>query len=230
MDRIEKHLARETDDLRDAIKQFDAGNTDKAYAMSGCVYKLVDDSGQNRSLATQCKIKGALKFVATPRKGWANIGFPTLQVSFNKGLVGGVFVTSIPMDLGGPELNFKKWWGQKLIGRETGKTMKRGDFVLVMRNQDGGAHVDEKIKNDIYNKLLENGMTGVRYYETEKGIFLEIDGIPEPKIYVQNEVRRKGDPLPQIKSGPFTLRHVVPVLMRQVAGELLTALERHNRM
>jgi hypothetical protein len=53
---------------------------------------------------------------------------------------------------------FQEWWDQTILWIPEGSSLSRGDIVMAMANQDGGAHVDEAL--DAYYDALrrENAM------------------------------------------------------------------------
>jgi hypothetical protein len=59
-------------------------------------------------------------------------------------------------------LPFSKWWEKVVIADYTKRTITRRQLVLFVSNQDGGAHVDEKLDR-IYYELKNNQILGYTY-------------------------------------------------------------------
>ena len=56
----------------------------------------------------------------------------------------------------------KKWWNQIVLIDNQKNCFSRSDIILLVCDQDGGAHVDPKIQADYHNLTRENGIS----YET----------------------------------------------------------------
>lgn len=52
---------------------------------------------------------------------------------------------------------FKEWWNHPLIETSEGRLFNRKNLILIMANQDGGAHVDPKLDKD-YNYLCTDNL------------------------------------------------------------------------
>lgn len=67
---------------------------------------------------------------------------------------------------------FKPWWTDLLVQSIEGKFFSRKNLVLIMANQDGGAHVDAKLDTD-YNNLCSD------FLGTSIGEYYSHEGMPE---------------------------------------------------
>lgn len=107
---------------------------------------------------------------------------------------------------------FDKWWRSDLVEGPNHRTFSREKLVLVMANQDGGAHVDGELDRD-YAALSENG-------DIERG-FVTFIGQQSP--LTQEEFLTK----------PWSeIEHLIPPLrfnrayaaVRQIAHEVILTL------
>jgi hypothetical protein len=100
---------------------------------------------------------------------------------------------------------FSTWWSTPLVEASSGKQFSRKDLVLIMANQDGGAHVDPQIDADYADLVVD--FLGVEILVGE-----ECDGV---------DVYGTG-PLP----GGQMQGNVAAASVRQIAYELFETLER----
>jgi hypothetical protein len=68
-------------------------------------------------------------------------------------------------------LSFSKWWEEEIFRIPSGQKLSRKNLVFAMRSQDGGAHVDEEIRDADYAILRSYNdprMTRSKYRPGEK--------------------------------------------------------------
>lgn len=57
-------------------------------------------------------------------------------------------------------LNFGEWWAEHVFTTWDGDVICRGDLVKILRDKDGGSHIDSKIDNKAYNILAKDAIPG----------------------------------------------------------------------
>lgn len=103
---------------------------------------------------------------------------------------------------------FEPWWTTPLVESSTGKYFSRKDLVLIMANQDGGAHVDSGLDQD-YDALTKD-VLGVWY----------ADGLSREEALALLHAD------PDSREGLKTLKgNVAAASVRQIAYEVLLSLD-----
>jgi len=77
-------------------------------------------------------------------------------------------------------ISFDAWWSEPVLEQWSGFNLTRKDLVLTIRNQDGGAHVDDGIKNISYSDFLRHGDPFVRVVDGGMAMGPNIDLVGEP--------------------------------------------------
>jgi hypothetical protein len=153
--------------LRSSCENYDKGNLWEAKRIAGVISILLFDGGKNsKSLLGQMSLKNDLLLISS-----ATV-FPededTILVSFTanrltviemgSGIAGYVPKCSLPPD----PLNFNRWlkfedwWIEIVFGGPNGNSLDRKTVIQTLRDQDGGAHVDEGNTNqDYYSAKLK---------------------------------------------------------------------------
>jgi hypothetical protein len=144
--------------LRRSINTFDDGYNDEALRLAVTLRVLFHDTKQSVSLLRHLKKKGSLKLISTfiskndielpPTINWHTV-LP-LMVSGDK--------VKAPAEEWKIRSNliFEEWWNEK-IWVEGQQALSRRDIVLSAANQDGGAHVANKL--DTKTKKMKTGPT-----------------------------------------------------------------------
>jgi len=139
-------LAEQIGFLKSSADAFDSGNESEAKRLAVTLRTLLHDRGNtSKSLLGQLGMKGVdfLQSAKPHRDGSA--------FSYH-GLIG----TQVGPDSGGyfavlddanstSRVPFDQWWEMVIFRDKAGRTLTRKDLVLVVANQDGGAHVDEEL-------------------------------------------------------------------------------------
>lgn len=158
---------RQVRNFRRSIASFDDGHIEEAERLATSLYTLFFDGGSNaKSAAKLAGVKDNLRFPDSrfpqPKEPYAvRIGPPLCVIG-----LGGRYwprnharvQESIFEDA--PEysrLPFKKWWEQVVYSTDSGRELSRKNLVFSMRTQDGGAHIDKKLKNEAYHWLSAYG-------------------------------------------------------------------------
>lgn len=164
-------VARSDDDIQTAIRRslrmlarsadaWDTGeDDDEVPRMALEMRKLVHDSGQSKSLCGQVGIKNMdfLDTAMTDRKGLA--WPPILRMT-----IGGPRSFDAPLDdalqhpfRSNELVGFSEWWDDVMVN-DPDPGMTRGDIVLAVANQDGGAHDDPKLSEPYYGVSRANAL------------------------------------------------------------------------
>lgn len=138
---------------------YDKGNTWEAMRLATCVHTILHDSRSIISIATQLGIKGALRFVsyAAPRaKGSIFRHEPLVFLRFGPGNE----AKYLPHLNNGPiqpkSVQFHTWWeDEEIIYDPDSLWLNRRRLVFSMRNQDGGAHLDNELTDQAYIRVKQ---------------------------------------------------------------------------
>ncbi|OXD04570.1 hypothetical protein CA165_23355 [Vibrio parahaemolyticus] len=155
---LNEQLETQVSFLRRSAKTFDDGYKDEALRLAVTLRVLFHDTKQSVSLLRHLKKKGSLSLISTftsqnDRALPKNINWHTvvpLMVSGNK--------VKAPVEEWKVRSNlpFEEWWNEK-IWVEGQQALSRRDVVLSAANQDGGAHVANKLDNK--TKKMKAGPT-----------------------------------------------------------------------
>ncbi len=143
---IERKFDNQIAALRSSAKAFDDGEHWEAERMSAAIQTLCHNHGQSVGLISQLG-RDSQKFLDS------SIQWDPFNKHAHSTLI------SITIGSGGPKwiaeldgrpmwfVDFDHWWTGAVItdGFDKGNTMSRRDLVGIMRNQDGGGHVDPMI-------------------------------------------------------------------------------------
>lgn len=226
MKRIEQHYQRLIRDLNDFSKEYEDGRWSRAYQLCTTIYQLVYHGGKNTAVANSLGLLRGENF-PNPQRGWVNFGFPTLKISLSAtpaqnrfGAVGVVNSDS--------RVNFQTWWKKTPIINLHGQLkLSRMDFIRTMRNQDGGGHVDQNIKDRNYEMLLLGAFPNIRYFITTRGIRFEVQ-MPQGNVGSLHVLSQKPHMLemsPSDISGPHEFKDIELEICYQIALELLSVLK-----
>lgn len=162
---IEEKLKEQIQLLQLAAENYDKGVEIAAQNMATALRVLVHDTPKSMSILSIYKIKSNTPFF--------NTAFPYSPTNLltHNGLVGMKFESEedgskgvyMPHFGGLPEnryCGFNAWWEDDIVIKDKkARTFSRKDLVLYVANKDGGAHVDEKIKEE-YSDLKYNNSIG----------------------------------------------------------------------
>ncbi|MGR2952569.1 hypothetical protein ABMY23_23210 [Vibrio vulnificus] len=144
--------------LRRSVKTFDEGYKDEALRLAVTLRVLFHDTSQSVSLLRHLKKKGSLNLIST----FTSQNDIALPKNINWHTVLPIMVSGNQVRAPGEEwkvrsnLPFEKWWNEK-IWVEGYQALSRRDIVLSAANQDGGAHVANKLDNK--TKKMKEGPT-----------------------------------------------------------------------
>lgn len=164
--RPKKHLERKYMELLDAMvvscRAYDQGFLGEAVRLAACLHIALYDGGQNKSALDQLGGKDKITFrnsAVAMIPGNLLSEMPMVQT-----ILGGDPQKSYqPIYDQGPfgwidRKPFHDWWNQPVLKTRQGNLLTRGDLIRLMRDQDGGAHLDHKLDETYADLTLNNGM------------------------------------------------------------------------
>jgi hypothetical protein len=145
---------------------YDAGDHSEALRLATVVYNLVHDSGGIRSIMGLLGIKDTHMFLATNVTDGAKLPAIvhrfTPLVEFERKSIRPHFVPLVtyfqnrnsyfPVR----DLSFDAWWNKDIIFLEGPHRMTRRQLVFALRNQEGGSHYDEEVRNPNFHPLKQS--------------------------------------------------------------------------
>ena len=173
--------------LHASCMAYDQGHHWEALRMATAVYTLVHDHGTNRSILSQLKLKDKVTYgssigpINPEHIARANMFTPLVH------LYRGEFRPLVQIGLAEGEesmsvrfLSFEEWWQREIIFKNYTATLTRRQLVLSLRNQEGGGHFDEELRNPNYVALRcclylyryserdDQGRLGPRHHEADR--------------------------------------------------------------
>jgi len=147
--------------LERSCRDFDEGHTAEYRRIALAIRILVYSSASSHSLIGQLDMADApLASYATPAHPGNLVAWHPL-VMMRISNAGAAFVPVL--DQGPPHkgkwLPFSDWWHEEVFRSPEGVVLTRGDFVTIVANQDGGAHVDPEL-DERYHKLAHENLAG----------------------------------------------------------------------
>lgn len=168
--------------LATAVRGYQAGNLWDIPTVAVCVANLVYSKGQPNSRRATVSIldhlgqKDAIAFMSTgyvDRDGNLVATYPLVENHFENHKMRFVPKHMSPnwKSSSMEGYNFEAWWGRMPIYKSPGyvvlpdgyseshraSILTRSDVILTVRDQDGGAHYDAELRNDLYAKLKNEG-------------------------------------------------------------------------
>jgi hypothetical protein len=158
---LEAKLAEQLDFLTTSADRFDRGATAEAKRLALAIRILVYDYRQSRSVLGQLGRKGVKFFDSAGEYDSGNIADHWGLVLMAVG--GGLPSYVAPLDdlpTGqGVWTDFDSWWGKVVFRDAQKREITRGELVLAVANQDGGAHVDPSLR-EVYAALSRQNSLG----------------------------------------------------------------------
>jgi hypothetical protein len=161
---FEQHLMEQMSFLRRSARDFDAGDESEAKRLALHVRTLVYDSRKSKSLLGQLGLKDSIRFEDTTIRrvelppGFTELplgsivldsGITVTQMKFVGPYAGVAFAApldDVAPERIGPPVQFEQWWEPVILTDTQGNVFSRKSFVLVLANEDGGAHVDPELQ------------------------------------------------------------------------------------
>jgi hypothetical protein len=163
--RLRRKLKEQLGFLRRSARDFDGGHEDEALRLATTMRVLFHDTRVSTSVLTHLSMCNKT-MLATPRTNFADWrDFLNVRINLN---------SPEPMTLL-PKLGdqfvpvpFATWWESDSVTNAAGTSVSRKQIILGAANQDGGAHVDDQLR-EFYEHLIAGeyslGITGNLTYE-----------------------------------------------------------------
>jgi hypothetical protein len=161
---LEEALGRQIGHLRRSCASYDAGELSEGERLAATCYILLHDGvGRQKSLLGQLGLKSKMRFVdsdqiaALKRNGLptdplSSIGLPLVSIHLMENSALYVpFLGSTPFQ--SEAVTFSHWWEGEIYKNASGVTLTRKNLVFFLRSQDGGAHVDDHLRDEAYKWL-----------------------------------------------------------------------------
>lgn len=164
--------------LRRSAEAYDDGDITEAQRLAVTIRVLVNDTRTQTSLFKHLGVKGRLLFTDTHVRSPG--GLPKGAIILHAGLaqvqmpIGGDVTFAPPLgnlspERTGPPMPFGKWWGNMLVKDLHGESFSRSDFVLSVADQDGGAHIDRRLRPK-YAALTRGNSMGLSGSSADGGV------------------------------------------------------------
>jgi len=141
-------LAEQLRFLRASARAFDAGDESEAKRLSAVIRVLVHDRGSNKSLLGQLGLLGIGFFDTARYINPRNLSTEWAIVLARFSASGIRYIAPLddsPRGVGHP-VEFPAWWHKAIFRGEDRGEITRHDLVLSMAENDGGVHVDPKLR------------------------------------------------------------------------------------
>ncbi|WFD08762.1 hypothetical protein [Tepidibacter hydrothermalis] len=158
-----EHLEEQIEFLESSAKLFDEGKIAESKRIATTIRVLLHDTKNSTSLLQLLdKKENMLFFDSSEIYNPKNIAgqYCLLDISMNPSHIG--FVPRMYIGPTTPKKCFDDWWNEIVISTTSdffkGDKFSRKDIILALSNKDGGAHVDQKLKEDYFKLTRENSM------------------------------------------------------------------------
>lgn len=158
---IRRALGNQISAIRSSCEAFDRGERWEAPRIAVAISMICHHTRRSVSLLQHLQLEDRIKFISTVSEPISNTNLCESHplVGIEIGLSHGETWPAFEGPPGGEwnpifhrECNFEKWWKHEIIaaGRLGSWSLTRHGLIQSMRDQDGGAHVDEKLSNEAY--------------------------------------------------------------------------------
>jgi hypothetical protein len=144
--------------LRKSCNAYDSGDMAEAKRIAAALRTFLHDTRKSRSLLQQLGMKDILFFDTAQDIDERNL-LPTFGLVFVASTPsGGSYIPPLNLPLARQVwmLPFDHWWSKVVVRVPNELDLRRSDLVLMMANQDGGAHVDASIDERYYKLTREH--------------------------------------------------------------------------
>ena len=157
---LAKHLTEQIGFLQSSAKLYDLGNETEAKRMAVTLRVLLHDTKASSSLLGQMHLKRKMQFVSTAQKyDPTNLLSQQCLIKFE---LGGNTARYVPLFENGDRyrlLSFPEWSGEIVFSDRKKNLYRRKQVLQLLANQDGGAHVDPELSDDLA-VMKTNDLTG----------------------------------------------------------------------
>lgn len=161
---LQRHFGEQLGFLEKSAKLFDRGDYSEAKRMAAAIRTLVHDTHRSTSLLTQLGRKTTTAFCdssldsATAIKGAAYSGLVQVAIRPLEGAV--EHIAALDDDPNRFQwVDFEDWWRCVIFRDLEKRELTREGLILVVANQDGGAHVDPNLDEE-YSRLSRGNSLG----------------------------------------------------------------------
>lgn len=179
-ERLVQHLADQLEFLRRSAAGYDDGFEGEACRMAVVLRTLLHNTQQSHGLLVQLAILKPTTLVvdtAMPIEPGNLLPTPGLVMMRVGEGVGGAYVPRLDESPLPPRMvAFESWWTGAVCKFGDGATQSRKDYVLVLANREGGAHVDPML-NETYERVVTSNGLGFQYGAAD-GILEDFRGNP----------------------------------------------------
>lgn len=168
-DEFKKHLKEQIQFLLNSVASFDNGFKSEAKRITVTLRVLLHDTKNSTSLLTHLNRKNILFYDTA--LDYRKFKLAIIGTRIGKDGTG----YWAPLDDGPPiryqkgKVPFNQWWNTIILVDQENNEFSRKNLVLSIANQDGGAHVDEKL-SITYAKLTRNENLGWFFTSNGKSI------------------------------------------------------------
>jgi hypothetical protein len=149
--------------LEASCRSYDAGEKWEALRLATHTYTLVHDHAKkSRSVLTQLGAMDGLKFVSAcgtppPRLigQWNPLVVIHMLADRPSEYLPKLDEVTVPITM----VSFKQWWERDIIFKDSAVSLTRKRLVFALRNQDGGSHLDEELRDPGYVELAKVSRT-----------------------------------------------------------------------
>lgn len=163
---LNEHFREQVAALASSCANYDAGQRWEAKRIASAVYILCHDppfghKSKSKSLLSQMNLKTKLDFISTANHDAAQVvpGLPLAAIA-STDTDGTIYVPSTKANPVRP-MRFRLWY-EETVFYAGKRELSRKNLILSMRSQDGGAHIDDIIKDAEYQQLRLDNDTRVR--------------------------------------------------------------------
>jgi hypothetical protein len=164
MKRTRDELLRAFDVQKSALaascRSYDEGNKWEALRLATATYTLVHDYGKKgRSILGQLGVKDKMKFLSTGyHVGPKVVGhvnpMVTLQLHVDRPSEYIPRFSTVEEPI--RQVSFGQWWERDIIIKDGTAELTRKRLVFVLRNQEGGSHFDDEVRDPAYVSLTRS--------------------------------------------------------------------------
>ena len=157
--------------FRASLDGYDRGDLWEAKRIASSIYVLCfDGSGRTKSLLGMLGLLNGLKMHDTANSVIPNnidvvmVVPPTHLLSLQMGPSGTHFIPTCQRKNWDPQsvkVGFQRWWNDPIFYPASKIVLSRKNVIFTARTQDGGSHVDDRIKNLDYRILKTVGQISV---------------------------------------------------------------------
>jgi hypothetical protein len=156
---LERHLIEQIELLETSCELYDSGKINEAKRIAVCIRTLFHDTRNSKSLLGQLQKKSNLFYSSNlPIAEESISSFFGLCMIGMKGNDSKYYPKLDEMTFSSQWLPFEEWWNEVIFRDKGFNKITRKSLITTTTNQDGGAHVDEKIDEIYYNLSRNNSL------------------------------------------------------------------------